>query len=134
MTDSESLSRGSREFIKESIESINKDDDKSTGRIKVLNICMECAKKCKFKIKNELKRIEKRLELPKIAKCGIQITDNIIMYETLIFFLIKIDCAAPFDKSDCNGATNSGDASYFSKSVKIGRLSPLTSILTTTFV
>lgn len=54
--------------------------EEKSGRIKVLNICMECAKKCKYKIKNELKRIEKRLELPKIA-CGIQITDNIIMYE-----------------------------------------------------
>lgn len=91
MSDSESGSRGSREsravsreVIKESIESINKDDDKNPARIKVLNICMECAKKCKFKIKNELKRIEKRLELPKIAKCGIQITDNIIMYEKFV--------------------------------------------------
>lgn len=87
MTDeSESGSHGSRKsrenVIKESVESINtKDDEKNAGRIKVLNICMECAKKCKYKIKNELKRIEKRLELPKIAKCGIQITDNIIMYE-----------------------------------------------------
>lgn len=84
--DSESGSHGSREsrenVTKESIESINtKEDEKIGGRIKVLNICMECAKKCKYKIKNELKRMEKRLELPKIAKCGIQITDNIIMYE-----------------------------------------------------
>lgn len=84
MTDSGSNgSRGSRDsredVTKESVESI-KEDERNVGRIKVLNICMECAKKCKYKIKSELKRIEKRLELPKIAKCGIQITDNIIMY------------------------------------------------------
>lgn len=83
---SENTSRkSSKDFIKESLESINKDGEKSGGRIKVLNICVECAKKCKFKIKNELKRIEKRLELPNIGKCGIQITDNIIMYGNLLF-------------------------------------------------